>query len=187
MADRIQLSRAKGWTMPPNTCRDAAVMAWWHHDRKPLGSRKTARDQKVSFVRWPRNISATRDLLGTPPSSLSREAKRAEQCSQKAGARRGKSLRHGQALWNAGCQEGADEARISQAKNGNDRPNGRILRNLRHGGSPRIAASSSRRRRRQRAVRERLALSPRYGRNVGGGASIGISTAVCKLPSGRAL
>lgn len=69
MPERVQLSRAKGWKMPPNTVKVDRNTIWGNPYRVGLYKNFTAQDAVDAFRRWllPRPIfvdTIRRDLRG---------------------------------------------------------------------------------------------------------------------------
>lgn len=185
MPERITLSRAKGWRMPPCACRSACYNH--PHGRRVLGIGEAARATPLPFVRAGCNRASVTSLWRAQALNLPQTSAGAEQPLTSRGAPRRPAGRHGQAIWVARGEEGADEARISEASPRHHRPDGRCLHGLWSCRSPRPSGSSSRGRRRRRTRDEGLALSSRHGLDVCQSASRTLSAPVRQLPSGGPL
>ena len=180
---RLQLRRTKGWKMPPNqvSCYNGS------HDGQILGCWQAGRNAPLSDVRGSGDIAPFARLHGRAAHSLPHQTTCAEQLTAKGRPISGPLSGRGEAIRNAGGQEGTNQARLSPAAARHHYPTGRPLRGLRPPGSPGAPSSSPTRGRLVGAGREGLALSLGHGRDDGSRTPRNLSAAMRQLPSGRTL
>ncbi len=178
---RVQLSRAKGWRMPPD------VVLSFADERRILDGGATGGNFALQGVSLAAHVEAICRLHRGKARCISCEASRRQQCPEADGACVGEIARRGEAVRNRRGQESADETCVSQAQTGHHSAPRRGLRCLRTRRPSRPASPPQMRRRLDRARGEGLAISPRHVCHERLRVAHRLSAPVRQLSSGGAL